>query len=282
TLGQTPPTPSDAYQWHKAHSAKGVLILFPGFGHNAASTQSEFPIVEAANQAGFSVLLFNFNRHLWLNTEEQATLAELTHNLLAYEGQPMDKVFIGGYSSGGNVALLLSNYLLEQEHPIMPRGVFVVDSPIDLQQLYEHSALAVERNVAQVAVNEGQYLKQLFAQALGHPSQDLPNYQEASPYTHSSGTITNIAALNHTPLRLYTEPDLNWWQTERGVQDLSETNSGTLHQLERFLAEEDGWHQVEYVATSGKGYRADGTRHPHSWSIVDVPELLEWMDKIAE
>ena len=30
------------------------------------------------------------------------------------------------------------------------------------------------------------------------------------------------------------------------------------------------------MTTIGKGFREDGSRHPHSWSIVDEKELIEW------
>lgn len=34
--------------------------------------------------------------------------------------------------------------------------------------------------------------------------------------------------------------------------------------------------KAELVTTSDMGYFPDGTRHPHSWSIVDEAELIDW------
>jgi hypothetical protein len=34
---------------------------------------------------------------------------------------------------------------------------------------------------------------------------------------------------------------------------------------------------VEYIPTVNRGYRSNGDRHPHSWSIVDVNELIKWI-----
>ncbi|MEL6536503.1 MAG: hypothetical protein AAFQ98_13890, partial [Bacteroidota bacterium] len=280
--GQPPnSTPPEPYQWHPTADADGVLILFPGFGQPAENILEEFPVLEAAQQEGYSVLLFNFNRRLWLSAEETEYLARLTSQLLEKENQPTQNVVIGGYSSGGNVALLFCQFLVANQQTVQPQGVFVVDSPVDLQQLYDHATLAVERNVAQPAVSEGQYLKQLFHNTLGTPSKDLARYEQASPYTYSTANITNIGALQTISVRLYTEPDLQWWKEERGVQSLSETNSGTLLQLQQTLSKNHGWQNISYESTSGKGYRADGTRHPHSWSIVDVEDLLEWMKSIS-
>ena len=37
------------------------------------------------------------------------------------------------------------------------------------------------------------------------------------------------------------------------------------------------WEQVELIQTQNKGFRANGERNPHSWSIVDVDDLIYWM-----
>lgn len=34
--------------------------------------------------------------------------------------------------------------------------------------------------------------------------------------------------------------------------------------------------QIELITTHNKGYHPDETRHPHSWSIVDEEELIDW------
>ena len=34
---------------------------------------------------------------------------------------------------------------------------------------------------------------------------------------------------------------------------------------------------VAYIPTENRGYRSNGDRHPHSWSIVAVDELIGWM-----
>ncbi len=38
-----------------------------------------------------------------------------------------------------------------------------------------------------------------------------------------------------------------------------------------------GNEQAEYINALGKGYRMDGRRHPHSWSIVDAEDCVDWL-----
>lgn len=40
-----------------------------------------------------------------------------------------------------------------------------------------------------------------------------------------------------------------------------------------------GFGKVEYITTENKGYRENGKKHPHSWSIVDKNELIKWILK---
>ncbi|MEL6972934.1 MAG: hypothetical protein AAFZ63_11010 [Bacteroidota bacterium] len=34
--------------------------------------------------------------------------------------------------------------------------------------------------------------------------------------------------------------------------------------------------KVTLITTRDKGYLPDGTRHPHSWGIVDEKDLIDW------
>lgn len=40
--------------------------------------------------------------------------------------------------------------------------------------------------------------------------------------------------------------------------------------------------QAELILTTDQGYRPEGSRHPHSWSIVDEQELVEWFARMIE
>jgi hypothetical protein len=44
-----------------------------------------------------------------------------------------------------------------------------------------------------------------------------------------------------------------------------------VNQLKNF-----GSKKAELITTFGKGFREDGSRHPHSWSIVNEQELIAW------
>ena len=43
-----------------------------------------------------------------------------------------------------------------------------------------------------------------------------------------------------------------------------------------------GNEKAEFINAYKKGYRLDGTRHPHSWSIVDAVDCINWIKDIID
>ena len=255
---------------------KTVLMLFGGYPENAEDIKREFNILEKAQQHDIAVVLMNYNQKLWLDENEKSDLAQKIQAIFIKHKLPADHFYIGGFSSGGVVNLLISDYIIGSDrYNMSPKGVFVVDSPIDLVALYNSSEKNIERNFSDVSVQESTWLIDNLESEFGKPEDRLEQYEKHAVYTHETGNISNLSNLNGTKIRLYTEPDTTWWKENR-MADYDQTNAFYIKALSENLVK-NGYSQVEYIPTKNKGYRADGERHPHSWSIVDVEDLLEWM-----
>jgi hypothetical protein len=57
-----------------------------------------------------------------------------------------------------------------------------------------------------------------------------------------------------------------------------EMNAYSIKKLSESLKNYE-FENVEYIPTENKGYRSNGERHPHSWSIIDTDDLINWMLK---
>ncbi len=266
---------ADNYELHQVKKAEATLILYPGGGSTAKETKEEFDILTAARANNISVLLMNFNRHLWIDEAKTKELSQELEEIYSKYKLKKNDVFIGGMSIGGNVALTLSNYLHQEKTSIAPKGVFIVDSPLDLYALYESSIIDTknpEFDEERLAEPKGiiNYLEANF----GQEEKLLKNIQEASPFTLKTRYI-NIPQLKGCKLRFYTEPDKQWWKENRQT-DFEYTNAYTLRKISEILNEKQ-WMKFEIIETENKGYRANGERHPHSWSIVDVNDLMMWI-----
>jgi len=267
---------NEYYELIKPNDSKALLILFPGGGTTSKETKENFKIVDKAKKNGISILLMNFNRHFWIEDEDSQELSRLITKAVEQNNLKTDKVFIGGMSIGGNVALALSNYLSRTNSSIKPKGVFVVDSPIDLYALYESSQKDVRRkDLSEERLEEPKFIIDYFEEQLGGKDSLLFKFQKVSPITLKTKNIENIKNLNNEKLRFYTEPDTLWLKENRQT-DFESTNAYTL-QKAKMLLNGKNWDNVELIQTKNKGFQKDGERNPHSWSIVDVNDLINWI-----
>ncbi len=254
---------------------KGVLILFPGFPETPNTIKQEFKIVQPALKKGIALVLMKFNQRLWLNTQEKFRLTATFNQLFANHDLDSANVFIGGFSSGGNISLLLTNHLAETDNLIQPRGVFIIDSPVDLLGLYETAQRNIKRNASPISIQESAGIIQRFERDFGNPEDSLENYEIASVYTKKTNNIHNLAHLKDIKIRLYTEPNIQWWQENR-QNDYEDMNAYYIKNLSDELIQKYG-RNVKYIATKNRGYRANGKQHPHSWAIVEIDDLLKWI-----
>lgn len=267
---------SEQYELMKPEKQEGLLILFPCFPCNAENTRIEFDILEAAREHNVAVLLMNFNRHLWLSEAEKKEIEKTLIQATKAHELNTENTFIGGFSSGGNVALLITDYLTSANSPIQPKGVFIADSPIDLLGLYKTSKRNVLNNFSAPAVQEGNWIIGLFDAEFGKGDTSLVNYENKSPYFSKTHSTKNLSHLKGVKIRLYSEPDTVWWKENRQT-DYEDMNAYYIEQLAADLRKLYGESAVDYIQTKNKGYRANGDRHPHSWSIIDKHDLIQWM-----
>ncbi|UUV20761.1 hypothetical protein [Paenimyroides aestuarii] len=260
----------------KSEKQNGLLILFPCFPCDAKNTFSEFKISEISIKNGFSVLAMNFNQHLFLNKSEKQKLAEQLEKIVLENNLSKENIFIGGFSSGGNVSLLISDYLVASKSKIQPKGVFVVDSPIDLLALYKTAQKNLKMEFSEPSIQEATWIKSFFDKEFGNPENGIENYEKYSPFTLETQNIENLKNLKNLKIRFYTEPDLKWWQENR-KNDYEDLNAYYLKNLSDKLKTEFGSENIELIETENKGYRANGERHPHSWTIVNEKDLMKWM-----
>lgn len=255
---------------------KALLILFPCFSCDAADTRSESKITDEAVANGISVMLMNFNRHLMLNEAEQQGLIDTIAQAIRANGLHAENTFIGGFSSGGNVSVLLAKALVHGQRTIQLKGVFAVDSPLDLSHLYASSQRRVERPSFPDYKGEARMVVALLNDALGDPATHPDAYEARSPLYR---TPKSLLPLKDLPIRFYTEPDTAWWRLNRG-DSYEDMNAYSLEQLHAQLVAA-GNDQAELIRTQDRGFQ-HGHRHPHAWSIVDERELVRWIDKLSK
>lgn len=265
----------DHYELKKSENQKAVLVLFPCFPCDIEHTKTEAGFLKDIEKDGITTLLLDYNQKLFLTEAEKKEYSKTLHSILDQHNVDKKNVFIGGFSGGGNIAFLLSGYLLKNNNSVQPKGMFVIDSPIDLEQLYYNAQKDISANIDADAAEEGKFLVELFEKELGKPSENQGKYKTASPYLISSNSIENIQYVKGIKTRFYCEPDLEWQQQNKG-RKWEDLNAFVLKKANESLLNL-GSQKSEYIETKNRGIRANGKKHPHSWNLVERGELVRWM-----
>lgn len=263
------------YIINKAKNEKAVIILFPCFPCDKTNTKTEAKFLDKIENEGITTILLDYNQKLYLDEFEKEDLAKSLNSILNENEISKKNVFIGGFSSGGNITIILSNYLIEKDNELQPKGIFIVDSPFDLEELYKSAQNDIKLNKNIEAVEEGKFLVNLFEQNLGNPETNIEKYKDLSPYLISQNSINNIKYLKNIKVRFYTEPDLEWQSLNRNrkYEDLNAFKVEKTWEALKNL----GNKKAEFIKTENLGIRANGEKHPHSWSIVEKEDLIRWI-----
>lgn len=258
----------------KANDEKAVVFLFPCFPCNAEHTQSEAKFIEDLVKNEISVVLLNENQKLFFKQEDLERVEILMNEILKTYKISNENIVIGGFSSGGNLALQFSSYLM-QINKLKPKSIFIVDSPVDLVKLYKNAQNDVDLKFHQDAVSEGEFLLNYFYENVGHFEHGFDQYKKYSSFINLEEKQPLLDHLNNIKIRLYAEPDLEWQKLNRG-RNFENLNAFQLENLHHYLRTKPNI-KSELIFTEGKGVKSTGERHPHSWSIVEGDGLSKWI-----
>lgn len=211
---------------------------------------------------------------------EEEQVAELVGRIgvvLRKNDLPNASLFLAGLSLGGTRTLRVANFISANSSEVgfRLRAVAIVDAPLDMERLLETERRAAVLAFHPASEDEGRWVTYLLETNLGrNPRTASSKYRAYSPFTHGAPDGGNAVLLRDIPIRAYHEPDVDWWIENRGKSyyDMNSLDLAALINALRILGNE----HAELVTTHQRreGY-ADGTS-PHTWSIVDNRDLVQW------
>lgn len=258
---------------------KGVVVLMPGtweITEHVLSSMSEFCELAYANQ--IAIIVPSINQRLTLtDTTLHLMNAIFTDAIQKYQ-LPKNRFILGGFSMGGIFSMRYTEFSKQDSTltVVQPLAIINCDGPCDLNTLYNNFKRKLYKNPGQ---NEPFYgMKEMEKYCGGTPEHSLNKYEFFSPFSHNRADGGNAKYLKHTPLRIYTDVDPNWWMKNRHV-DVYDMNALDQSAMIQWL-NDNGNEKAEFINAFQKGKRIEGNRHPHSWSLIDPNECMEWIIKI--
>lgn len=254
---------------------KGYIFLIPGFGETAENVLQQTDLPNKLASSGILTIIPTFQDGVLsfgVDSLSQKSFDRILKNVISKFKLVDQKFYIGGFSIGGS-----SGIKFAENSTIKPKAIFAIDPPLDFERFYHSAKRDIRLSKGNKANQESVYMiERLEKETGGSPLTHLAEYLKISPYSFSDTTQTAIKKLIDIPLRIYTEPDIDWWLKER-KSDLTKINaaecSAMINELNML-----GNTSATFITTQNKGFRKpDNIRHPHSWSIVDNDELIKWL-----
>ncbi|SDK22809.1 MORN repeat-containing protein [Catalinimonas alkaloidigena] len=260
-------------------TVEGVIVLLPGTGDRVEYTLSSTKeLCQNAFDHHLAVISLSLNQRLTLNDEVLRFINLAFEDAIRNYSVPKDKWIIGGFSMGGLFSLRYTELSVQDRSKttVIPLAAFSVDGPTDLARMYHTFEVALERSPNKA---EPTYALNEFNKYIGGPPEtNKENYIYFSTFSHAQKDGGNAAYLADLPVRIYNDVDVTWWLDNRNT-DLYGMNALDQSAMIRLL-NSLGNQEAEFINSFGKGYRLDGSRHPHSWSIVDPTEFIAWIQRI--
>lgn len=271
-------------------SIQAVLILFPSYGETVENVISCNKILmqQAYDKNIMSVVVSaNNNNTLDTDTTAKRFFDTVFQEMVIKYKAPKDKFILSGLSLGGMNALLYTEMSRNSKYStyLKPWAVIGIDPPVDMIDLYNGAKNAIAKYEKEgnqlsesknVALKEDRFIVDDFKKLYGGSPAEFPEkYVEGSMFTRNRDDGGNAKYLIHVPVRLYCDPDILWQLKNKG-RDYYDMNAANLSAMTNFLMQ-SGNTKAEFIPAIGKGFRVDGTRHPHSWSIVEPTDCINWI-----
>ncbi len=267
-----------------ATPSRGLLLIIGGFCSTPISVMQETKLPETAVRAGYTVViptLYNCDS-IRSNSIAQQRLETLIPELIAKYKIPANHLIIGGQSMGGHQALYYAGQALKPDHKpglIAPNLVFGVDPPLNMKRLWNSFQYTIRMNFSAIAMGEALEQTRRFRLLYGGSPDKFPKaYEAASSFYADAPDGGNARHLRSIPVRLYCDPDISWIiSNRRGTAEFMNMAdlSGCISQLLKL-----GNTRAEFVNCLGKGFKPDGSRHPHFFSMLDPDEFVQWMERM--
>ncbi|KFF08536.1 hypothetical protein [Flavobacterium hydatis] len=255
----------------------GALVILPSGGESTEDLLKQITLHELAVKKGILVIIPSINWSTDSKEAEFSLLDKIFKEIVIKHKVSKDNFILGGLSNGGIISLTYAENAVKNPSKffLIPKGIFALDAPLDETRFYKYCEREIKRNFSEAGVNEAKWMKDNWDSLYGgSPDQFPEKYIEASIFSFGAKDGGNAKYLKNMPIRMYTDLDVDWLINERH-RDLYDWNGidivAMISQLKVL-----GNNNASVIISQGKGVKLNGTKNPHSWSIMDSENCLNW------
>ena len=255
---------------------QGVQVLFQSF-NNLEFTLSETKLHNVAYANDILTIIASLKQGLCADSAAIERINTILKHVVTKFSADTSKFALGGFQYAGNIVLRYTE--LSYEHSsqflIHPKAVFAIDCPVDLVSLYHWCEREIKKNYFAGNVNDAKYILDALTKENGTAYNSIEKYIHLSPFYKDAQKGGNEQYLKNVPVRLYYDTDINWELKNRRNSFYDTYIIDGSEMVNRLLLL--GNNEAEFITSKQPGMRSSGIRNPHSWSIVDEVECIQWI-----
>lgn len=245
---------------------KALLVLLAGFNGLPTHSDASSSLPEQAAQRNWLCILPTLAtgiQHLGSDSMSLLSLERIIQHAQATYGLSEASCYVGGFSVGGTAALRYAQWQKVRGR-VIPQAVFGIDPPLDWERFYQASARLVRLSPKENPPAEARYMLERLSTELGGTPDTYPEaYWNYSVYAFRDSSQRGVRLLREIPLRLYTEPAINWWIQERDsdLYGMNALDASCLINELRYLGNEQAslvMSERKVIAQMGSGIRIPG------------------------
>lgn len=272
------------FKYLPQNNIKAVLVIIPSGGELIENTLKQITLQKTAVEKGIMVIVPSINWGTENRKAEFKFLDTIFKEVVEKHKISKDKFIIGGLSNGAMISLTYAEEAVKNpdDFYLIPKGIFALDAPLDKARFYKYCEREIKKNSYEPAVDEAKWIKNNYDSIYGGSPEKFPEkYIENSIYSYGAKDGGNAKYLTKMPLLMFTDLDTDWLINQRH-RDLNDWNGidiiSMINQLKIM-----GNEKAKVIVSQGKGVRLDGSKNPHSWSIMNSEICLNWiLDTIDE
>ena len=282
----TIPLSKQGYTLHLPGSyPDATIIMLSGASLDTTRDLDEFEIIQPALEKNIAVLFVSTGKVIeFLFTDQDIRIIdEIIHRASAKYHLEEKPIYLLGMSLGGTMALRYHEYcaLGKSAYGHQVDALAICDAPLDMTRLWHEQDQALKNNFHPNAVGEARWVMHFLQENLGgSPSEALESYIAYSPFVYRDEQKRKIDLFKDIPIRMYHEPDIEWWIKNRG-KDYNTINSVDLAGFYNALIQA-GNANVELITSYNKRKGFEEGSSPHTWTIVDNEEMVEWLLEVVK
>jgi len=269
------------YIQYPKEKVKGAVILMPASGETTEAVIQQISLNEKTYGNNIAIIIPSINWGTDDRVPEIDVLNTIFKNLVEQKQFPKNNFVLGGLSNGGIIALTYVQKSIQnpEQTYLKPAGILAIDTPLDKIRLYQYCEREINRNFSEAGMAEAKWMLDYYQNLYGGtPTQVPEKYIESSIYSFGVKNGGNALYFKNMPILMFSDLDTDWLINERH-RDIYDWNGidivAFINQLKLL-----GNNNANVIISQGKGFRLDGSKHPHSWSIMDTNKSFDWLKEL--